>query len=246
VDAPGHVESPTIRSKETHHVPETALAAGELLLDALGEYQQRLAVLDGVRRHLAPTVETNHVAGRQFVRLLVEIEFECAGAQIQHDLSVGMGVGVDTFVRFEFESDDGRFAGVERSRVWCCSQIVEGGLVCHVSVFTAQLGEACPEHLHGGLPNMIVATYTERWRVSSAMGQANTNDADHVLDVREVDGPPFDDIMAALDELDGEETLLLKNSFEPEPLYDVIEQRGFVYETTQHEPDIWHVQIEQE
>jgi len=78
------------------------------------------------------------------------------------------------------------------------------------------------------------------------MGQANTHEADSVLDVREIDGPPFDDIVTALDELGTEETLLLKNSFEPEPLYDVIEQRGFDYETTQPEAGLWHVRIERD
>jgi len=69
-------------------------------------------------------------------------------------------------------------------------------------------------------------------------------DADHRLDVREVDGEPFDDIMAALSELEADELLLLINSFEPEPLYDVLEQRGFAYEMANPEPDLWHVEIE--
>jgi uncharacterized protein (DUF2249 family) len=76
------------------------------------------------------------------------------------------------------------------------------------------------------------------------MGQADADEADRVLDVRDIDGPPFEDIMAALDEIGTRETLLLKNSFEPEPLYDVIEQRGFSYETSQPEPNLWHVRVE--
>jgi len=68
-------------------------------------------------------------------------------------------------------------------------------------------------------------------------------DADRRLDVREVDGEPFGDIMTALNELEADESLLLFNSFEPEPLYDVLEQRGFTYETANPEPDLWHVEI---
>jgi len=68
-------------------------------------------------------------------------------------------------------------------------------------------------------------------------------EVDRRLDVREVDGEPFDTIMAALNELEADESLLLINSFEPEPLYDVLEQRGFTYETANPEPDLWHVEI---
>jgi len=69
-------------------------------------------------------------------------------------------------------------------------------------------------------------------------------EADRRLDVREVDGEPFDDIMAALNELEADESLLLINSFEPEPLYDVLEQRGFTYQTANPELDLWYVEIE--
>ena len=67
--------------------------------------------------------------------------------------------------------------------------------------------------------------------------------SDRELDVREIDGEPFTDIMAALDDLPDDESLLLVNSFEPVPLYGVIEGRGFVYETDNPEPDLWHVEI---
>jgi len=69
-------------------------------------------------------------------------------------------------------------------------------------------------------------------------------DADEVLDVRKIDGQPFDPIMTALSELSEGETLLLVNSFEPEPLYEVLTERGFEYETEQRGPDHWHVRIE--
>jgi uncharacterized protein (DUF2249 family) len=66
---------------------------------------------------------------------------------------------------------------------------------------------------------------------------------DRRLDVREIDGEPFDDIVAALEALSPGETLLLINSFEPEPLYDVLERRGVTYETRNPEPEVWYVEI---
>ena len=67
--------------------------------------------------------------------------------------------------------------------------------------------------------------------------------AERELDVRKTDGEPFGDIMAALEDLPIDETLLLINSFEPEPLYGVLEQRGFRYETTTPDSDVWYVEI---
>lgn len=63
------------------------------------------------------------------------------------------------------------------------------------------------------------------------------------LDAREIDGEPFAHIMAALEDLPTEGTLLLINSFEPTPLYDVLARRGFSYETTQVREDRWEVTI---
>ncbi|WP_435079680.1 DUF2249 domain-containing protein [Halococcus sp. AFM35] len=63
------------------------------------------------------------------------------------------------------------------------------------------------------------------------------------LDVRTIDGEPFSDIIAALERLDENETLVLVNSFEPEPLYNVLEQRGYIYETIHAEDDEWRVSI---
>ncbi|MUW14713.1 DUF2249 domain-containing protein [Halorubrum sp. CBA1125] len=68
-------------------------------------------------------------------------------------------------------------------------------------------------------------------------------DTDRRLDVREIDGEPFGDIMASLGDLEGGESLLLINSFEPEPLYEVLERRGFAYETANPEPELWYVEI---
>jgi uncharacterized protein (DUF2249 family) len=65
----------------------------------------------------------------------------------------------------------------------------------------------------------------------------------HELDAREIDGEPFGHITAALDDLSDEETLVLRNSFEPEPLYGVLDRRGFDYKAEQVAPDEWRVEI---
>ena len=67
--------------------------------------------------------------------------------------------------------------------------------------------------------------------------------AERELDVRKTDGEPFGDIMAALEDLPTDESLLLINSFEPEPLYEVLEQRGFEHDTTSPDSDVWYVKI---
>ncbi|QLH76404.1 DUF2249 domain-containing protein [Halosimplex rubrum] len=56
-------------------------------------------------------------------------------------------------------------------------------------------------------------------------------EATRTLDAREIDGEPFGDIVAALEDLPAEGTLELVNSFEPEPLYGVLDDRGFAHET---------------
>lgn len=66
---------------------------------------------------------------------------------------------------------------------------------------------------------------------------------DSRLDAREIDGEPFGAIMNALVELPDDGSLLLINSFEPEPLYDVLEERGFDHETEQVADEEWHVEI---
>ncbi|WP_049925048.1 DUF2249 domain-containing protein [Halopiger goleimassiliensis] len=70
-----------------------------------------------------------------------------------------------------------------------------------------------------------------------------TESADLTIDVREIDGPPFEDIMNALESLDPGERLHLIAPFEPKPLYEVLESRGFDHESHQSD-DLWHVHIE--
>ena len=72
----------------------------------------------------------------------------------------------------------------------------------------------------------------------------DSSSTDKILDVREIDGPPFEDIVAALDDLEADERLRLIAPFEPVPLYEVLEARGFTHESEQHDDDLWHVRIE--
>lgn len=65
-----------------------------------------------------------------------------------------------------------------------------------------------------------------------------------VLDVREIDEPPFDTITDALDDLEEGSTLTLVNSFEPAPLYNVLESRGFVFDPEQVDDEEWRIKIE--
>jgi len=62
------------------------------------------------------------------------------------------------------------------------------------------------------------------------MGSSET---DTRLDVREVDGAPFGDSIEAPDGLGNGERLRLVAPFEPEPLYGVLDCRGFTHETAQ-------------
>lgn len=71
---------------------------------------------------------------------------------------------------------------------------------------------------------------------------ANTTET--TLDVREIEGPPFGEITAALERLEDDRRLRLIASFEPVPLYEVLEERGFAFETDQRSENEWHVLID--
>lgn len=75
---------------------------------------------------------------------------------------------------------------------------------------------------------------------------AVTTDGARVLDVRESDAPPFERITSALAEIERDETLVIVNSFEPEPLYAELDRRGFTHRATQLGPDEWRVAVEHE
>lgn len=72
---------------------------------------------------------------------------------------------------------------------------------------------------------------------------ATADEPDRTLDARDLEGPPFGPIVAALDDLESDGTLLLVNSFEPVPLYDVLAERGFDHETERVAADEWHVLV---
>lgn len=76
------------------------------------------------------------------------------------------------------------------------------------------------------------------------MSESSTSDADRRLDVREIAGEPFGPIMDELDALQPGEWLLLISSFEPKPLYDVLEQQGFETDTVRVDEEEWHITIE--
>jgi uncharacterized protein (DUF2249 family) len=65
-----------------------------------------------------------------------------------------------------------------------------------------------------------------------------------VLDVRpyhERGEEPFSAIMGAVDGLRQNESLLLINTFEPIPLYRVMQKRGFSYRCDEKGPQEYHI-----
>lgn len=58
---------------------------------------------------------------------------------------------------------------------------------------------------------------------------------DRRIDVRDIDGEPFGDIVAALDDLAEGETLEIVAPFEPVPLYGQLEQRHFDHDTAEED-----------
>ncbi|PCR90745.1 DUF2249 domain-containing protein [Natrinema ejinorense] len=71
-----------------------------------------------------------------------------------------------------------------------------------------------------------------------------TKPTERTLDVREIDGPPFDDIIAALGDLESDQRLRLIAPFEPRPLYEELDERGFTHESEERDGGVWHVLIE--
>lgn len=69
------------------------------------------------------------------------------------------------------------------------------------------------------------------------------HDAERVLDVREIDGPPFEDISSALTDLEDDERLRLIAPFEPRPLYGVLDERGFEYDCEQTDDGLFEVLV---
>lgn len=64
------------------------------------------------------------------------------------------------------------------------------------------------------------------------------------LDVRpfhERGEEPFAAIMSAVESLQPDQEFLLINSFEPVPLYRVMDKRGFTHQTSELSPEEWHI-----
>lgn len=64
------------------------------------------------------------------------------------------------------------------------------------------------------------------------------------LDVRpfhERGEEPFSAIMDAVESLAPDQEFLLVNSFDPVPLYRVMEKRGYGHQTTEIAPEEWHI-----
>lgn len=104
---------------------------------------------------------------------------------------------------------------------------------------------ACYPINNSDLPNTIGTTANYTLQVPIGMNSDVATNPEQTVDARTIDGEPFEEIIKALELLETGETLLLINSFEPKPLYNVLTQRGFTYETTQVGQDEWHVEIEQ-
>jgi uncharacterized protein (DUF2249 family) len=69
------------------------------------------------------------------------------------------------------------------------------------------------------------------------------DECEQTIDVREIEGEPFGEIMAALEGLGAEDRLHLVSAFEPIPLYEVLSDRGFGHETEQVDEEEYHVLI---
>jgi uncharacterized protein (DUF2249 family) len=52
---------------------------------------------------------------------------------------------------------------------------------------------------------------------------------------------PFADIMAAISGLESGDSLVLRNTFEPVPLYGVLAGRGFSHAVKQESPSDWFI-----
>jgi len=85
----------------------------------------------------------------------------------------------------------------------------------------------------------------ERWAIRIEKTAAAAADAyPLVLDVREdiAEGrEPFQKIMAAVKSLSPAQPLVLVNSFEPVPLYGVLEQQGFAHQAERAADGAWRI-----
>jgi hypothetical protein len=64
---------------------------------------------------------------------------------------------------------------------------------------------------------------------------------ERVVDVRPLDDPPFDAILASLGDLAGAPVVVI-HSAEPTALYETLDEHGLSYRTTRRAGD-WHIRI---
>jgi uncharacterized protein (DUF2249 family) len=75
------------------------------------------------------------------------------------------------------------------------------------------------------------------------MGTDTTDEKTQELDCRDISGNPFREILATLNTLPKDERLVLIPDHEPEPIYSVLEERGYTYETSHTSEEEWHVVV---
>jgi uncharacterized protein (DUF2249 family) len=75
------------------------------------------------------------------------------------------------------------------------------------------------------------------------MGTDTVDDRIQELDCREIDGNPFSEILAVLDALPQDETLVLIAGHEPKPFYPVLDEHGYTYETSHESDEEWRVTV---
>jgi len=90
---------------------------------------------------------------------------------------------------------------------------------------------------------MVGGSVTPHSPQAIAMSDAFGSEFDRRLDAREIEGEPFGAIVSELEKLAPGERFLLVNSFEPVPLYDVLEERGFEADARAVAEDEWHVVV---
>lgn len=90
---------------------------------------------------------------------------------------------------------------------------------------------------------MLGGSATPHSSQAITMSEAFGTEFDRRLDTREIEGEPFGAIVNELEQLDSGERFLLINSFEPVPLYDVLEERGFEADAQAVAEDEWHVVV---
>jgi uncharacterized protein (DUF2249 family) len=75
------------------------------------------------------------------------------------------------------------------------------------------------------------------------MGIDTADDKIQELDCRDISGNPFREILATLDTLPKDETLVLIADHEPKPFYSKLKEHGYTYETSHTSEEEWRVVV---